>query len=119
MAKKLSFGVEPTMREVPPSQHAVIKLGKFNDWEIVETEKYGEKYSFPITLLEHPSYESIPKAGIQMKWESKSNAAETLYHYIHELGGDMKVFDWDVEKEFGTTWKLHRFETGGYQLEQV
>jgi hypothetical protein len=117
MAKKLSFGVEPTMREVPPGQHAVIKFGKFSDWKIVETEKYGEKFSFPITLLEHPSYESIPKAGIEMKWESKSNAADTLYHYIHLVDGEVKTFDWDVEKEFGL-WKLHRFETGGYQLEQ-
>ena len=40
MTKKLSFGVEPTMREVPPGQFAVIKFGKFSDWKIVETEKY-------------------------------------------------------------------------------
>jgi len=118
MTKKLSFGVEPTMREVPPGQHAVIKFGKFSDWKIVETEKYGEKYSFPITLLEHPSYESIPKAGIQMKWESKANAACALYYYIYGASDVIKTFDWDVDKEFESVFQLHRFETGGYQLEQ-
>ena len=118
MTKKLSFGVEPTMREVPPGQHAVIKFGKFSDLKIVETEKYGEKYSFPITLLEHPSYESIPKAGIQMKWESKANAACALYYYIYGASDVIKTFDWDVDKEFESVFQLHRFETGGYQLEQ-
>jgi hypothetical protein len=118
MGKNLTFGVEPTMREVPPGEHAVIQFGKFSEWKIVETE-YGEKYSFPIILLQHPSHESIPKTGIEMKWESKSNAADTLYHYIHLTGGEMKEFDWDVNKEFTKKWKLHRFETGGYQLEQM
>jgi len=107
------------MREVPPGQHAVIKLGKFSDWKIVETEKYGEKYSLPITLLEHPSYESIPRAGIQMDWQSKCGAAELVYYYIYDIdSGEMKTFDWDVEKEFNGAFKLHRFETGTYKLEQ-
>jgi hypothetical protein len=118
MTKKLSFGTEPTMREVPPGQFAIIKFGKFSDWKIVETEKYGEKYDFPITLLEHPSYESIPKAGIQMRWQSKAYAGEAMYNYIYDAADVMKTFDWDVNKEFEGTWKLHRFETGGYQLEQ-
>jgi len=118
VAKKLSFGVEPSMREVPPGQHAVIKFGKFSDWKIVETEKYGEKFSLPIILLEHPSYESISKAGIEMKWETKCNAAHDTYHYIYDHDNEMKTFDWDVEKEFTSMWLLHRFETGGYQLEQ-
>jgi hypothetical protein len=118
MGKNLSFGVEPTMREVPPGEHAVIKLGKFSEWKIVETE-YGEKYSLPIILLQHPSYESIPAKGIEMKWESKANAAQALYNYIYDAPDVMKEFDWDVEKEFTKKWKLHRFETGGYQLEQM
>jgi len=123
VAKKLSFGVEPTMREVPPGQHAVIKFGKFTDWKIIETEKYGPKYSFPITLLEHPSYESIPRAGIQIDWQSKCGAAEQVFFYIYErnedgTAGEMKTFDWDVEKEFNGAFKLHRFETGTYKLEQ-
>ena len=118
MGKNLTFGVEPTMREVPPGEHAVIKLGNFKEWKIVETE-YGEKYSLPITLFQHPSYESLPKAGIEMKWESKANACQALYNYIYDAPDVMKEFDWDVSKEFTKSWKLHRFETGGYQLEQL
>ena len=36
--------------------------------EIIELHYKGEKYSFPITLLSHPSYDSIPKTGMNMKW---------------------------------------------------
>jgi hypothetical protein len=117
MGKKLTFGVEPTMREVPPGEHAVIKFGKFSEWKIVETE-YGEKYSLPIILLQHPSYESIPAKGIEMKWESKANAAKSLYNYIFD-DQQAREFDWDVEKEFIKKWKLHRFESGAYQMEQI
>ena len=65
MEKKLSFGVEPTMREVPAGQSAEFKLGKVSEWKLVETE-WGNKYEFPIVLLSHPSYESISKKGIEL-----------------------------------------------------
>ena len=53
-----------------------------------------------------------------MRWESKANACQELYNYIYDADDVMKEFDWDVDKEFSHTWIVHRFETGGYQLEQ-
>ena len=113
---KFTFGSTSVMREVPPGSHAVISFtGKMS---AVDTE-WGEKCSFHVTLFSHPSYESIPAKGIEMKWESKANAAQALYNYIYDAPDVMKEFDWDVDKEFTKKWKLHRFETGGYQLEQM
>ena len=37
-AKKLVFGANPAMREVPTGSHAVIKFGKFVEWKTIETE---------------------------------------------------------------------------------
>tara|TARA_Y100000114_G_scaffold44326_1_gene39895 strand:+ start:617 stop:985 length:369 start_codon:yes stop_codon:yes gene_type:complete len=118
MGEPLVFGVEPNMREVPPGKHATFKVGKVKDWCIIETE-WGEKYSFPIVLLSHPSYDSIPKKGIEMKWQSKSKSAEGLFWWMYEEGEEepvMKVFDHDMSKELNKTMELHRFETGTYQL---
>jgi hypothetical protein len=116
MVQKLSFGVDPNMREVPPGEHALIKIGNWNDWEVVDTE-WGEKYSFPIVLLQHPSYESISKKGIE--WQSKSVAAKGLWNYIYDSDTKVREFDWDVNSMFKGNWKLHRTETGTYQLEQM
>jgi len=117
MPGKLSFGVEPNMREVPPGEHAVIKLGKMSKWKEVETE-WGQKYSFPITVLSHPSYDSIPKAGLKMNWESKSVAAQSLWNWIYTKG-EINTFDFDIEKEVYSQWKLSRHESGGYFLDQL
>ena len=63
------------MREVPPGQTAVIKFnGKA---EKVETD-WGDKFSYKILIYSHPSYDSIPKEGIESTWQSKSQAAENL-----------------------------------------
>ena len=35
--KKLSFGVKPSMKEVSPGKTAIIEIGKFEEWEVVET----------------------------------------------------------------------------------
>jgi hypothetical protein len=113
----IKFGVEPNMREVPPGEHAVIKLGKMNEWKEVETE-WGQKYSFPITVFSHPSYDSIPKAGLQMNWESKSVAAQSLWNWIYTKG-EINTFDFDIEKEVYVKWKLSRHESGGYFLDQL
>ena len=53
----MSFGATPTMREVLPGEHAILKLGEYNQWEIVETE-YGEKFKLRIQLFSHSSIES-------------------------------------------------------------
>ena len=118
MKGKLSFGVEPNMREVPPGEHAVIKIGDYNKWEKVDTE-WGEKYSFPIILFSHPDYQSIPKKGLEMKWESKSAAAKLLHGYMYSDDVILREFDWDVNEMFEGKWKLHRLEAGTYQLEQI
>ena len=114
----IKFGVEPNMREVPPGETATIKLASFTKWEIKETE-YGVKYCIPITLFSHPSYETIPSKGMDMTWESKSVAAINLFAYIYQTDGEMRTFDWDVDKEFTGKWKLHRTDSGTYQLEQL
>ena len=120
-AKKLVFGTDPSMREVPTGQHAVIKIGKdFTKWTTVETE-WGQKYSFPITLFSHPSYDSIPSKGLSMDWVSKSKAAESLFDWMFEDGlpEQPKTFDFDIDKELSAKWKLIRHETGGYAIEQL
>tara|TARA_Y100001963_G_scaffold69527_1_gene96784 strand:- start:250 stop:609 length:360 start_codon:yes stop_codon:yes gene_type:complete len=116
MEKKLTFGVEPTMREVPPGETATFKVGNVSDWKIVETE-WGEKYSFPIVLLQHPSYESIPKKGMEMKWQSKSSAAVNLYLWMYTKDNVMRVFDIDQSKELNGNFVLHRWDSGSYMLE--
>ena len=116
--KKLTFGANPSMREVPTGQHAVIEIGKFPEWKTIETE-WGQKISFPITLFSHPSYESIPSKGMTMTWESKSVAALNLFAYVYQTDGDVRTFDWDVEDQFLGKWKLHRTDSGTYQLEQL
>ena len=114
----IKFGVEPNMREVPPGQSALIKLGDFTKWEVVETE-WGSKYSFPITLLEHPSYTSIPKAGLDTKWQSKSVAAQGLYFWIYDKDGAVHEFDFDIDKEIKGNWKLDRTDSGTYLIEKL
>lgn len=128
MAKKtnehLTFGVEPTMREVPPGMNAEFTLGETNDtlkWKIVETE-WGTKYSFPITLLSHPSYDDIPSSGLKMDWQSKSKAAEGLFYWMytndqHDFAPKLKDWDTDMSKELNGKFILHRSETGTYLLE--
>jgi len=118
MTEKISFGVEPNMREVPSSQYALMKLGDFAEWKIVDTE-WGDKYSFPIILIEHPSYPSIPKEGLNIQWESKSIAAKKLYHWIYNEDGTVGTFDFDIDKEIKGNWKLIRTDSGTYLLKKL
>jgi len=117
----IKFGVEPNMREVPPGETATIKLAKWTEWGIKETE-YGNKYCIPITLFSHPSYESIPSKGLNMDWVSKSVAAKALFEWMFVEGEPdegVHIFDFPIEKEFNKKWKLIRHETGGYAIEQL
>jgi len=109
------------MREVPPGQSATFNVGKVEEWTVVETE-WGMKYSFPIILLSHPSYDSIPKKGIEMKWQSKSKSAEGLFHWMyHDINENneyiMKVLDVNMSKELNSDMVLHRHDSGQYLLE--
>jgi len=107
--EKFTFGSASRMREVPTGQHAEISFsGKM---EKIETE-WGEKCSFEVTLFSHPSYESIPKEGIETVWESKSVCAEQLLTAASQGLPDLT-------KALKEKWKLIRSEEGTYFIEQI
>jgi len=106
---KFTFGSTSRMREVPPGKYAEISFsGKM---EKIETE-WGEKCSFTVTLFSHPSYESIPKAGIETIWESKSVCATQLLTAASQGLPDLT-------KALKEKWKLIRSEEGTYFIEQL
>jgi len=107
---KFSFGAASVMREVPPGQTAMIKFnGKA---EKVETD-WGDKFSYPILIYSHPSYESISKAGIESVWQSKSQASENLFTALSQ-GQKMLTKAFEEEK-----WELIRSQEGVYFLQEL
>jgi len=107
---KFSFGAASVMREVPPGETAMIKFnGKA---EKVETD-WGDKFSYKIIIFSHPSYDSIPKEGIDSVWQSKSQASENLYSAL-ESGIKELTKAYEEEK-----WELIRSPEGVYFLQQV
>ena len=120
---KFGFGSKPCMKEVPPGAEAVFTFR--GDPELVETE-YGEKYSFPITLISHPSY---PQLGgpdmitLDMDWQSKCQSAKQVYRGLMEHDTiDAAIQDDKFHKKLKkhyeeSTWQLDRFDTGAYWLE--
>ena len=104
--KKFSFGSEPSMKEVPLGEAATLKFN--GKPKLVETE-WGEKYSFPIILISHDSYDSLP---IKCNWESKSMVAKEVFEVFNK--GDNKEFITAYEK---SEWQLTRFDTGAYWLD--
>ena len=106
---KFSFGSASRMKEVPAGEYAELKFsGKM---ENIETE-WGEKCSFEVTLFSHPSYESIPKEGLETLWESKSSCATQLMSAASEGLPDLT-------KALKEKWKLIRTPEGTYFLEQL
>tara|TARA_R100000655_G_scaffold8628_2_gene22335 strand:- start:154 stop:483 length:330 start_codon:yes stop_codon:yes gene_type:complete len=105
---KFSFGTNPSMREVPLGTEAKFQFN--GDPTLVETE-WGQKYSFPILLISHDSYDSLP---IKCNWESKSMVAKEIYE-AHKKG-DNKRF---LEAYQDSKWQLTRFDTGAYWLDQL
>ena len=110
MKDKYSFGAASVMREVPPGQTAVIKFN--GKTEKVDTD-WGDKFSFPILIFSHPSYESIPKEGIESVWQSKSQASENLFNAL-ESGIDNLTKAFNEER-----WELIRSQEGVYFLQQL
>jgi len=107
---KFSFGAASVMREVPPGETAMIKFnGKA---EKVETD-WGDKFSYKIIIFSHPSYDSIPKEGIDSVWQSKSQASENLYTAL-ESGIKELTKAYEEEK-----WELIRSPEGVYFLQQI
>ena len=110
MKDKFSFGAASVMREVPPGETAMIKFnGKA---EKVETD-WGDKFSYKIIIFSHPSYDSIPKEGIDSVWQSKSQASENLYSAL-ESGIKELTKAYEEEK-----WELIRSQEGVYFLQQI
>jgi len=107
--KKFSFGSSPKMREVPPGTEAKFQFNGAPS--IVETE-WGEKYSFPIVLISHDSYDTLP---IDCNWESKSMVAKEVFNAYGEGIKDAKFNEaYETAK-----WQLTRFDTGSYFLDQL
>tara|TARA_R100000426_G_C4820456_1_gene110246 strand:+ start:1218 stop:1544 length:327 start_codon:yes stop_codon:yes gene_type:complete len=107
MAKdKFSFGSEPNMREVPPGTEAKFRFNGAP--KVVETE-WGEKYSFPIVLISHDSYDSLP---IDCNWQSKSRVAKEIWDvYMKNDNEFIKAYN-------NSNWQLTRFDNGAYFLDQ-
>jgi len=107
---KFSFGAASVMREVPPGETAMIQFnGKA---EKVETD-WGDKFSYKIIIFSHPSYDSIPKEGIDSVWQSKSQASENLFTAL-ESGIKELTKAYEEEK-----WELIRSQEGVYFLQQI
>jgi len=114
-SKKLSFGPASTMPEVPKGEYAELEFSEKGDlhWEHKEDGEYGMKWFIPITLLSHPSVESLPSSGSFMHWVSKAQAAEQLYNVVCDAENDLK------KEIFGKKWKLTRSITGSYRLDHA
>ena len=103
------FGSKPCMKEVPPGANAVFTFR--GDPKLVETD-YGEKYSFPITLISHPSYDTLP---LKMDWQSKCQSAKQLFTGLNDPSYSLSA---KLQKHYkDTSWQLTRFDTGAYWLE--
>ena len=110
MAKdKFSFGKKAKMSEVPVGAKAVVKF--MADPTVVETE-WGEKFSFSILLISHPSHEHLP---LEVDWETKSDVAKEIYHQLN-LENPNKDF---VEAYNKSEWQLTRTDTGTYWIDQL
>ena len=121
--KSFGFGSKPCMKEVPVGQYAVFTFR--GDPELVETE-YGEKYSFPITLISHPSYPLLADGPMDMDWQSKCQSAKQVYRGLMEHdtieqqlpAKDSLDFYNKLKKHYEKSkWQLDRFDTGAYWLE--
>jgi hypothetical protein len=110
---KFSFGSNPKMREVPPGTEAKFQFNGAPS--IVETE-WGEKYSFPIILISHDSYDSLP---IDCQWESKSMVAKEVYNAYIKNKEDKHVNPLFKKAYDNSKWQLTRFDTGSYFLDQL
>ena len=130
-SSKFSFGSIPVMREVPPGMDARFRFT--GPGKIVETEQYGEKMSFPISLSFHPSYDSLAPLPdnvvdrvkkeaelegqtIDCNWQTKCQSAKQLMKQLNEQPGDN--FTKELKQHYEKSeWQLSRFDTGAYWLE--
>jgi hypothetical protein len=111
MVQNFTFGSKPRMKEVKPGTEAIFRflgIGK-----VVDTE-FGEKISFPISLISHDSYPLLEDGPIEMAWESNSQASKQL---LKDLSDEKGKYHKDLVKAFNENkWQLTRFDTGAYFL---
>tara|TARA_Y100000361_G_scaffold44530_1_gene38595 strand:+ start:112 stop:462 length:351 start_codon:yes stop_codon:yes gene_type:complete len=113
--ENFSFGSKPRMKEVPPGTEAIFSFN--GEPEIVETE-YGEKFSFPITLISHDSHPLLEDGPMNMTWESKAMCAKELYNEITNLKDLNKDYAKGLKAAYdNSNWQLTRFDTGAYWLD--
>tara|TARA_Y100000593_G_scaffold11232_1_gene20010 strand:- start:1224 stop:1583 length:360 start_codon:yes stop_codon:yes gene_type:complete len=114
-AIEFGFGSEPLMKEVPPGTEAVFRFN--GKQEQVETD-FGKKYSFPITLLSHPSYPLLEDGPMNMVWQSKSACAKQLYTDLQpEQLKESGKYGIALKDAYNNAeWQLTRFDTGTYFL---
>jgi hypothetical protein len=109
MKDNFGFGTKPSMKEVPPGAEATFTF--VGEPELVETE-WGEKYSFPINLISHSSYDTLP---LKMTWQSKCQSAKQLFTGLNDPSYSLHK---ELKKHFKeSAWTLTRFDTGAYWLE--
>jgi len=132
-SSKFSFGSIPVMREVPPGMDARFRFT--GPGKIVETEQYGEKLSFPISLSYHPSYDSLPPLPdnvvdrdkkeaelegqtIECNWQTKCQSAKQLMKQMEKHKDHVDSFAKELKQHYAKSeWQLTRFDTGAYWLE--
>ena len=106
--KKYSFGQASKMKALEPGQKAPLRF--LGNPKVVETE-YGEKYSIPILLLNHPLYPSLSSKGMEVTWETK---AQVIEKDLIPLLKSSKEFRKDYLKHY---WTLRVDDGGSYRLE--
>ena len=112
--EKFSFGSKPRMKEVPLGTEAIFSFN--GEPEIVETE-YGEKFSFPITLISHDSHPLLEDGPMTMTWESKCQAAKQLFN---DLNDNKTKYYKELKQAYKERkWQLTRFDTGTYWLDVI
>jgi len=132
---KFGFGSIPVMREVPPGMEARFRFT--GPGKIVETEQYGEKLSFPISLSFHPSYDSLPPLPdnvvdrdkkeaelegqtIECNWQTKCQSGKQLMKQLEKHKDMVDEFSKELKQHYEKSeWQLTRFDTGAYWLEAL
>jgi hypothetical protein len=116
--KKYSFGTDSKMKALEPGTKATLRF--LGDPKVVETE-YGEKYSIPILLLNHPLYPSLSSKGTKMVWETKAQVISKDLLPLLGLKSDCTEFNEGSEtfkKDYlEHTWELRVDDGGAYRLE--
>ena len=98
------------MNEVVPGTDAKLKFR--GDPTVIVDGEYGEKYSFPITLISHDSHPQLP---LDCDWITKSDVGRDLWNRVNAEEPD-KTFDNAYKND---NWQLTRFDTGTYWIDSL